>query len=203
MKIGSFRFDLRELAGSMGVFGTLLPLAIGYITVCKMNPAGLLIMMGLANIATGVKGLGVLALYVLPIFTVPLLPIGLLWVSGSGEKKSFSLVGAFKTMWRHPKDFVVLWLWLMVWSSAMALVIVAAIVLFGLTDMIPSVEGYSQTLLKTIITAVEVMIIGAVCCVFGLALFRCIGQFARHNAGVSSVAAVDSDRSKPMTGGGN
>ena len=53
MRIGSFEFGLRELAGSMGDFGTLLPLAIGYITVCKMNPAGLLVMMGLANIVTG------------------------------------------------------------------------------------------------------------------------------------------------------
>jgi hypothetical protein len=53
MKIGSFEFNLRELAGSLGDFGTLLPLAIGYITVCKLNPAGLLVMMGLVNIATG------------------------------------------------------------------------------------------------------------------------------------------------------
>lgn len=53
MKLGAFEFNLRELAGSMGDFGTLLPLAIGYITVCKMNPAGLLVMMGLANIVTG------------------------------------------------------------------------------------------------------------------------------------------------------
>ena len=44
-----FRFNLRELAGSLGDFGTLLPLAIGYITVCKLNPAGLLVMMGLVN----------------------------------------------------------------------------------------------------------------------------------------------------------
>jgi MFS superfamily sulfate permease-like transporter len=53
MKIGSFEFNLRELAGSLGDFGTLLPLAIGYITICKLNPAGLLVMMGIANIATG------------------------------------------------------------------------------------------------------------------------------------------------------
>ncbi len=44
---------MRELAGSMGDFGTLFPLAIGYIYVCGLNPAGFLIMMGLANIATG------------------------------------------------------------------------------------------------------------------------------------------------------
>ncbi len=54
MKIGSFEFNVRELAGSMGDFGTLLPLAIGYMTVCGMDPAGLLIMMGLANLITGI-----------------------------------------------------------------------------------------------------------------------------------------------------
>jgi len=53
MKIKSFEFNLRELAGSMGDFGTLFPLAIGYIAVCGINPSGLLITMGLANIITG------------------------------------------------------------------------------------------------------------------------------------------------------
>ena len=53
MKIKSFEFNLRELAGSMGDFGTLLPLAIGYIYACGLNPAGFLVMMGLANIVTG------------------------------------------------------------------------------------------------------------------------------------------------------
>ena len=46
MRIGSFELSLRELAGSMGDLGTLLPLAIGYITVCGMNPAGLLVAVG-------------------------------------------------------------------------------------------------------------------------------------------------------------
>jgi MFS superfamily sulfate permease-like transporter len=53
VKIGSFEFNLRELAGAMGDFGTLFPLAIGYIVVCGLNPAGLLVMMGLTNVATG------------------------------------------------------------------------------------------------------------------------------------------------------
>ena len=53
MKIRSFEFNLRELAGAMGDFGTLLPLAIGYMMVCKVHPAGLLVMIGLANISTG------------------------------------------------------------------------------------------------------------------------------------------------------
>jgi len=53
MKIKSFEFNLRELAGSMGDFRTLFPLAIGYIVVCGLNPAGFLVMMGITNIVTG------------------------------------------------------------------------------------------------------------------------------------------------------
>jgi len=53
LRIKGFVFSLRELAGSMGDFGTLFPLAIGYIVINGMNPAGLLIMMGLINITTG------------------------------------------------------------------------------------------------------------------------------------------------------
>lgn len=54
MRIRDFEFNLHELAGSMGDFGTLFPLAIGYFVVNGLNPAGLLVMMGLANIVTGV-----------------------------------------------------------------------------------------------------------------------------------------------------
>ena len=48
-----FEFNLRELAGSMGDFGTLIPLAVGYIVVVGLNPAGFLVMLGLTNILLG------------------------------------------------------------------------------------------------------------------------------------------------------
>ncbi len=48
-----FEFNLRELAGSMGDFGTLFPLAVGFIAINGLNPAGLFIMLGLTNIALG------------------------------------------------------------------------------------------------------------------------------------------------------
>ena len=54
MRIKDFEFNPRELAGSMGDFGTLFPLAIGYLAINGLNPAGLLVMMGLANIITGI-----------------------------------------------------------------------------------------------------------------------------------------------------
>ena len=39
MRIGSFEFNVRELAGSMGDFGTLLPLAVHYLVIRRTEGA--------------------------------------------------------------------------------------------------------------------------------------------------------------------
>jgi hypothetical protein len=75
---------MRELAGSFGDFGTVLPLAVGYIAVCGMNPAGLLVMMGLANIATGI-------VYRLP---MPIEPMKVLAVVAIAQQWTPSMVYA-------------------------------------------------------------------------------------------------------------
>lgn len=84
MKLGSFEFNLRELAGSMGDFGTLFPLVIGYIAVCGVHPAGILVMLGLANIATGL-------VYRLP---MPIEPMKVIAVVAIAQQWSPSLVYA-------------------------------------------------------------------------------------------------------------
>ncbi len=84
MKIGSFAFNLRELAGSMGDFGTLFPLAIGYIAVCGLDPAGFLVMMGVANVATGL-------IYKLP---MPIEPMKVLAVVAIAQHWQPSLIYA-------------------------------------------------------------------------------------------------------------
>lgn len=84
MKIGSFEFNMRELGGAMGDFGTLFPLAIGYIVVCGLDPAGLLVMMGLANVATGL-------FYRLP---MPIEPMKVLAVVAIAEQWPPSMVYA-------------------------------------------------------------------------------------------------------------
>ena len=53
MRVGELESNLRELAGSMGNSGTLFLLAVGYIAVNGISPAGFLVMMGLANICPG------------------------------------------------------------------------------------------------------------------------------------------------------
>jgi len=84
VKVRSFEFNLRELAGSMGDFGTLFPLAIGYIVVCGLNPAGFLVMIGLANIVTGL-------VYRLP---MPIQPMKVLAVVAIAQRWSPSMVYA-------------------------------------------------------------------------------------------------------------
>src|SRR5512138_663720 len=84
MRVGGFEFNLRELAGSMGDFGTLFPLAIGYIAVCGLDPAGFLVVMGLANIATGL-------IYKLP---MPIEPMKVLAVVAIAQHWAPSLIYA-------------------------------------------------------------------------------------------------------------
>jgi len=84
MRIKDFEFNLRELAGSTGDFGTLFPLAIGYFAVNGLNPAGLLVMMGLANIVTGI-------IYRLP---MPMEPMKVLAATAIAQRWSPSLVYA-------------------------------------------------------------------------------------------------------------
>ena len=68
----------------MGDFGTLFPLAIGYIAVCGLDPAGFLVMMGLANIATGL-------IYKLP---MPIEPMKVLAVVAIAQHWTPSLIYA-------------------------------------------------------------------------------------------------------------
>ena len=79
-----FEFNLRELAGSMGDFGTLFPLVIGFIAINGLDPSGLFVMMGLTNIAMGL-------IYRLP---MPLQPKKVVAVAAIAQKWPPSLVYA-------------------------------------------------------------------------------------------------------------
>ncbi|KNZ40916.1 putative sulfate/molybdate transporter [Acetobacterium bakii] len=79
-----FHFNLRELAGSMGDFGTLFPLVVGYIAICGMDPVGLLITIGIANIATGI-------IYRLP---MPIEPMKVIAITAIAQRWEPSLIYA-------------------------------------------------------------------------------------------------------------
>ena len=53
MRIGGNTYDLREFAGAFGDLGTLIPFLVGYITVNRMDPCGVLVAFGLFKIVVG------------------------------------------------------------------------------------------------------------------------------------------------------
>ena len=53
MKSARNRYDLQELAGAFGDLGTLIPFVIGYITINKMDPVGILVAFGVFKIFVG------------------------------------------------------------------------------------------------------------------------------------------------------
>ena len=53
MTLGGNRFDRSELAGAFGDLGTLVPFVVGYITIARLEPQGVLLGFGLLALATG------------------------------------------------------------------------------------------------------------------------------------------------------
>jgi MFS superfamily sulfate permease-like transporter len=53
MRIGGNDYNLREAAGAFGDLGTLIPFLVGYLTIARMDPVGVLVAFGLFKIAVG------------------------------------------------------------------------------------------------------------------------------------------------------
>src|SRR4029453_1676973 len=53
VRLGGNVYNLQELAGAFGDLGTLIPFLVGYITISKMDPVGVLVGFGLFKISVG------------------------------------------------------------------------------------------------------------------------------------------------------
>jgi MFS superfamily sulfate permease-like transporter len=53
MRIGGNDYTLQELAGAFGDLGTLIPFLVGYLTITRMDPVGVLVAFGVFKIAAG------------------------------------------------------------------------------------------------------------------------------------------------------
>ncbi len=87
-----YRFNRLEFAGSLGDLGTLLPLAIGLIMVCGLQPCGLFFAVGLSYLVSGIY-------YGLPVPVQPMKVIGAyaiaMGLSASQVAASGALMGFF------------------------------------------------------------------------------------------------------------
>lgn len=68
------KFTLNELSGAFGDWGTLIPFLIGYVSLVKLNPAGIFLCLGLTNIILGIR-------YNLPLPVQPQKTIGTIALS--------------------------------------------------------------------------------------------------------------------------
>jgi hypothetical protein len=53
LRIGGNDYNLREAAGAFGDLGTLIPFLVGYLTIARMDPVGVLVAFGLFKILAG------------------------------------------------------------------------------------------------------------------------------------------------------
>jgi predicted benzoate:H+ symporter BenE len=85
--IGKNRYDLTELAGAFGDLGTLIPFAVGYIAVMKLDPLGILFTFGLSEILVGL-------FYKTPIPVQPMKAIGGAAIASGGAMTPGMVCGA-------------------------------------------------------------------------------------------------------------
>ena len=77
MRIAGNEYSLREAAGAFGDHGTLIPFIVGYITVAKIDPSGVLVAFGVFKIVAGLT-------YRTPVPIQPMKAIGTAAISSAG-----------------------------------------------------------------------------------------------------------------------
>ena len=77
MKLGGNDYNLREAAGAFGDLGTLIPFLVGYITVAKVDPTGVLVAFGLFKVVAGLT-------YRTPVPIQPMKAIGTAAIASGG-----------------------------------------------------------------------------------------------------------------------
>ncbi len=85
--LGKNRYDHVELAGAFGDLGTLIPFAVGYIVVMKIDPLGILFMFGLSELVVGLY-------YKTPIPVQPMKAIGGAAIASGGAMSAGMICGA-------------------------------------------------------------------------------------------------------------
>jgi len=81
------RYDMTEWAGAFGDLGTLIPFIIGYISIMKMDPLGILLMFGFFLIGSGLY-------YKTPMPVQPMKAIGGAAIGGAGAVTAGMIWGA-------------------------------------------------------------------------------------------------------------
>jgi hypothetical protein len=77
MRIAGNDYNLREISGAFGDLGTLIPFLVGYITIARVDPTGVLVAFGLFKVLAGL-------IYRTPVPIQPMKAIGTAAISSAG-----------------------------------------------------------------------------------------------------------------------
>lgn len=137
----------------------------------------------LGNLGDTFKLLGLTAIYVAPVLLLPLMPLGLLAVAAPLKFSPFNLLGMKRIVGRHAKDFVILWLLILLWLAGMMLAVLLLVAIcIAVGSALPKAAGQAEVAIHFVGAAVMAFALTVVACIFCLAMMRCIGMFGRHNS---------------------
>jgi hypothetical protein len=197
--LGQWQYALIALCAIVGlaVYGFLMQFFINATsqssTLSRTAP-DMPSLLAISNFGMAGKSLAVMALYVMPVFTLPLLPLALLRLAIPKLGNAMDIRAVAKSAWRYSKDVAILWLLLQLWLAALALATMLAFMFFSqVQTILPHFENdpLSQGVLDIVAWSVGLAVLGLAVCIFGLALFRCIGLFGRQH-----VAAMTKNSNK-------
>ena len=147
----------------------------------QYTPAKVPSFWSLRNLSGGLKGLALAVLYVLPVCTFPLMPLALLSLEDARSKGPIGPITALRRLSRHIRDYALLWLFLLLWLGGLALAVVVTQAAIGvIKGMLPAMTGVSSGVVLLIVHAVTAGLMGAVVCIFIVAMSRCVGAFGRE-----------------------
>jgi hypothetical protein len=165
-----------------------------------LNPASLPAFRILGTFGMGFRGLGMLVVYVVPVFTFPLLPLGMLALGAGRRRNLLDLTGAVAVVWKHTKDFAVLWLVILMWLSAIGLgVSLIAMTVYLVNPLLPDVGGSTAIAFSMLIASGAALMLAVVVSVFGLAIFRSVGMFARYNPRTLKPGGTGPGSTRPLS----
>ncbi|HUT60935.1 MAG TPA: hypothetical protein VNA25_24065, partial [Phycisphaerae bacterium] len=125
----------------------------------------------LSTFAAGAKALGAVVVYVAPVFTLGLLPPALLLAATRSGGAALNPARVLRVAWRHLKDFVVLWLVLMLWTAVAGLAVLGTVLLYRLTRLLPHVQGASRVAMSMTMGAVATLVLAVIACLYGVMVF--------------------------------
>ena len=143
----------------------------------------------LANLIVVGQIIAVSALYIAPILSLPLLPLGLLRLASPKLGHPLDIRGIFRIAWRNPKEFAILWLMMLLWAAGLGLSLAIIVMVSSPVDsLLPQAPpgSASEAILSIVLWSVAMAALAIATCIFGLAIFRCIGQFGRYHVALQA-----------------